>query len=102
MFEPNSRYFKLETATLDVPDTDRTPRTLRYVRRRFIPDSTGMTLLLEHAVTQSDRLDTITARYLGDPTLFWQVCDANQVLHPADLEQVGRKVNIALPALPNQ
>lgn len=99
MFEPNSRYSKLETATIAVPDLDGTPRTLRYVRRRFIPSSAGMTVLMEHSVIQSDRLDTITARYLSDPTLFWQVCDANQVLHPADLEQVGRRVNIALPAL---
>ena len=99
MFEPNSRYSKLETTTIAIPDLDGTSRTLRYVRRRFSPSSAGMTVLLDHSVTQSDRLDTITARYLADPTLFWQVCDANQVLHPANLEQVGRKVTIALPAL---
>ena len=33
MFEPTSRYAKLETATLDRPDG----RTVAYVRRRFLP-----------------------------------------------------------------
>jgi hypothetical protein len=53
--------------------------------------------LVEHTVVQGERLDNITARYLGDPTQFWQVCDANGVLEPAELEQLGRTVRIALP-----
>jgi len=51
-------------------------------------------------VTQGERLDTITARYLGDPTQFWRVCDANDVLQPTELtEEVGNVIKIALPHL---
>ena len=68
-----------------------------YKRRRFIPTVEGQTTLLEHSVTQGERLDNITARYLGDPTQFWRVCDANLVLCPEELEEVGRRITIALP-----
>jgi hypothetical protein len=54
---------------------------------------------VEHTVTQGERLDHLTARYLGDPTLFWRVCDANGALHPLELEELGRVVRIALPGL---
>ena len=30
----------------------------------------------------SDRLDQIAARFLGDATQFWQVCDANGAISP--------------------
>jgi hypothetical protein len=50
-------------------------------------------------VAQGDRLDTITARYLGDPTQFWRICDANDTLRPDELEEPGRTVRIALPLL---
>lgn len=51
----------------------------------------------EHAVTQGERLDNINARYLGDPEQFWRLCDANGVLHPRELEEVGRILRITLP-----
>jgi hypothetical protein len=38
----------------------------------------------------------VTARYLGDPTQFWRLCDANGVLHPVELEQTGRMITIAI------
>jgi hypothetical protein len=59
-----------------------------------------MVTLVEHAVTRGDRLDLITARYLGDPTQFWRVCDANDVLSPDELtREVGIRIRIALPLL---
>ena len=97
MFEPTSRYARIEDATLTAIDDDGRPRVIVYKRRRFIPASEGSTALVEHTVVQGDRLDNITARYLGDPTRFWQVCDANGVLQPAELEEVGRALRIALP-----
>jgi hypothetical protein len=97
MFEPTSRYARLADATLTVLDEDGRPRVIVYKRRRFIPTGAGSTTLVEHTVTQGERLDNITARYLGDPTQFWQVCDANAVLEPAQLEELGRAVRIALP-----
>ena len=97
MFEPTSRYARIADATLTVLDTGGRPRVLVYKRRRFIPPGEGSTTLVEHTVAQGERLDNITARYLGDPTQFWQVCDANGVLEPAALEELGRAVRIALP-----
>jgi hypothetical protein len=70
------------------------------VRRRFIPSPNGATTLVEHTVTQGERLDNITARYLGDPTQFWRVCDANNVLQPNELtDKPGTRIKIALPKL---
>jgi hypothetical protein len=80
MFDKNSRYYNLDTATLTVTDSNGNPREIRYLKRRFIPSSTGMTTLVEHPVSQGDRLDNITARYLGDPTQFWRLCDSNKIL----------------------
>ena len=44
-------------------------------------------------VTEGDRLDNITARFLGDPTQFWRVCDANLALLPDELEKSMRQVS---------
>jgi hypothetical protein len=94
MFSATSRYYGIETATLQ----DASGHIVIYVRRRFLPDSTNIAVLIEHVVTQGDRLDNITARYLGDPELFWQVCDANTVMRPEELTaEIGRRLNIPLP-----
>jgi hypothetical protein len=100
MFDPTSRYSNIEVATLPATDVDGLPREIRYVKRRFIPPREGTTTLVEHTVTQNERLDNITARYLGDPTQFWRVCDANNVLEPNALtDSVGNIIEIALPKL---
>ncbi len=36
-----------------------------------------------------DRLDTIAARTLGDPLLFWRLADASGAMNPDDLERPG-------------
>jgi hypothetical protein len=97
MFDPASRYAGLEIATIPVPDAAGGTRDIRYVRRRVIPPADGMTTLAEHTVAQGERLDQITARYVGDPTQFWRVCDANNVASAEELEETGRVVKIALP-----
>jgi hypothetical protein len=100
VFDKTSRYYKMNIATMTMLDSDGLLREIRYVRRRFIPSSDGLTTLVEHSVTQGERLDTITARYLGDPTQFWRVCDANDVLQPTELtEEVGNIIKIAMPHL---
>ncbi len=97
MFDPTSRYCQIETATMTVTDSEDVSREIRYVRRRFISNPEDTTTIVEHTVIQGDRLDNLTARYLGDPTQFWRVCDANNVLRPADLEEIGRVVKFTLP-----
>lgn len=47
---------------------------------------------------RGDRLDNLAAQYLGDPELFWRLCDANSALHPEELtERVGRRLRVTLP-----
>jgi hypothetical protein len=47
---------------------------------------------------QGERLDNITARYLGDPLQFWRVCDANGAMNPSELTAViGRRLRITMP-----
>lgn len=98
MFDKNSRYADIETATLKTTDADGGEREVRYVRRRFLPGADDLTTLVEHTVTEGDRLDNVAATYLGDPLLFWRVADANNVMRPEELtEEVGRAVRVALP-----
>jgi len=96
MFPVTSRYYNIEIATFDLPDG----RTVSYLRRRFLPDGTKAVILAKHIVTQGDRLDNVTARYLGDPEQFWLVCDANNAMRPDDLtaeSAIGKSVRIPMP-----
>jgi hypothetical protein len=94
MFDPASRYADVETATL--AGADGAPDVV-YKRRRFIPAPGDGATVAEHRVSEGERLDTVAALYLGDPTQFWRICDANLALHPRELEEVGRALRIALP-----
>lgn len=98
MIDPASRYADVGTAVHTAAGADGEPRPVRYLLRRPLPPPGAGETLLEHTVTQGDRLDNLTARYLGDPTQFWRVCDANNVLSPDELTaEPGRRVRIALP-----
>jgi hypothetical protein len=92
-FSPTSRYNKTETALMKTAEG----REVVYLRRRFLPRDMGQ-LLTEHVVIQGDRLDNITASYLGDPEQFWRVCDANLALNPEELtSEIGRRLRIPAP-----
>lgn len=101
MFDPQSRYYDLETATLTVRGRDGESREVRYIRRRPIPPPpTEDEVVAEHRVVDGDRIDTIAARYLDDPLQYWRICDANRPLHPGDLtDEVGETITVALPRL---
>ena len=93
-FPLTSRYYGVETATL----TTDAGKTTIYLRRRFVPSPDRFALLQFHEVTQGERLDNITARYLGDPEQFWRLCDANGVLHPDEMMRpIGRQLRVTLP-----
>ena len=67
--------------------------------RRFIPPPERFALLFEHVVTEGERLDNITFKYMGDPEQFWRICDANAVLRPEELtDTTGRSIRITMPA----
>lgn len=91
MFDRRSRYYGIETKLLTLPDG----REIPYIKRRFIPQTQGTTLpVTTHTVQSHERLDYITFQYLGDPTLFWHVCDLNGALVPEELEETGRVLHI--------
>jgi hypothetical protein len=93
-FPPTSRYHAVGTATLEQADGP----PIVYLRRRFVPPPERFALLQEHRVGQGERLDTIAARYLGDPEQFWRICDANGAIRPDELvETAGRRLRITLP-----
>ncbi len=94
MFQENGRYAQIPAATL----VDGDGRQIAYLRRRFLPPVAAAATMAEHLVREGERLDNVTARYLDDPELFWQLCDANHVLHPAELlAEVGRRIRVPLP-----
>lgn len=98
MFDPQSRYYGLDDATLTEQDDDGTSRLVVYKRRRFLPRPETMSALARYTVKDGDRLDNVTAAYLRDPLQFWRVCDANLTFDPADLvAQPGRVLTIAIP-----
>ena len=93
MFDSNSRYYALETLTLTTSEG----RQVTYKSRRFLPLVPSGGPVAEHVVKQGERLDAITAMYLGDPELFWQLCDVNNAMHPEELTaELGSKIRITL------
>jgi hypothetical protein len=97
VFAPTSRYAGVPTTTLAVTGPDGAPREITYVRRRALPRPQDHVVLAQHTVEPGERLDHLADRYLGDATQFWRICDAAGVLRPADLEEPGRRVPIAMP-----
>ena|SRR5215472_6840721 len=68
-----------------------------YLQRRIIPQPGVYTALQDYVVVDGDRLDNLAAKYLGDPLLFWMICDANGAVDPDDLTaQVGRTIKIPI------
>lgn len=93
-FSLSSRYNTTEITTMEGNNGE----TIVYLRRRFVPPSERFFLLQEHKVKEGERLDNITAEYIGDPERFWQICDANDVMDPGKLaEEPGDKIKITLP-----
>ncbi len=92
-FPPNSRYAAVKTMTLDLPDGT----TIVCLERRFVPPPERFALVRTHVVKEHERLDRIAARHLGDPELFWRLCDANRAMRPEDLEDLGTVLRITGP-----
>ena len=80
MFATDSRYVNLGTYSVTLKDG----RTVTATRLWQSPASMGLAGYYTRA--QGDRLDLIAARYLQDPTLFWQLCDANSCPSAGALE----------------
>jgi hypothetical protein len=97
-FPTDSRYCGSSTITYMTPDG----QCITYLARRFVPQpgSPNFATVAKHTVKQGDRLDLLAVNYLGDPLLFWLICDANGAIRPEDLvdeENIGQSLNITLP-----
>jgi hypothetical protein len=93
LYPPNSRYNGVATAVLDTP-----AGPVAYLRRRFVPAPAEFATVQEYVVARGDRPDLVAAQFLGDPLLFWRLCDANGVLRPENLTDTpGRRLRITLP-----
>ncbi|MEH0845828.1 hypothetical protein V6U81_25935 [Micromonospora sp. CPCC 205711] len=89
-----SRYATVGTAVTVDPDTG---AEIVHLRRRFVPPADRLATAGWEQVADGDRVDLLAARTVGDPTGFWQLCDANGAFDPAELEEPGRVVRVALP-----
>ncbi len=93
LFLPTSRYYGLATLTLQTPDGP-----AAYLSRRFVPQPERFQQIQTHTVQQGERLDNVAAQFLGDPTLFWRICDANRAMRPWRLTDTpGASLRITLP-----
>ena len=99
LFPQSSRYHGTDTATHTTAPTAAEPegKSIVHLRRRFLPRADRFALLQEHVVGEGERLDNITAAFMGDPELFWRVADANNVMRPAECEEVCHRLRITLP-----
>lgn len=93
-YSPSSRYYGLPVLELTAPDGS----VVRYVGRRFIPQISRLPTQVAHPVQQGDRIEVLAARYLGDPLLYWRICDANLAVRPDDPLVLGNSINIPLAA----
>jgi hypothetical protein len=92
-YPPDSRYAQTETTTKTLQDG----RTVTYLRRRFIPDTSSLPTLAWHEMSAVDRLDILAATYYGDSQLWWRIADANAVSDPDELSEPGRRLRITHP-----
>jgi hypothetical protein len=93
-FPQNSRYHGVAVSSLTLPGG----RPVAFLRRRFVPRPESLALLSTTRVQAGDRLDNLAATHLGDPELFWRLCDANAAMRPDELtEEAGRELRVALP-----
>jgi hypothetical protein len=94
VFDSRSRYYILEIATYQTEDG----KSIAYKRRRFLPKGADLPLLTETKVEQSDRLDLIANRTIGDSEQFWRICDASDAMNPDDLTaETGKWLRVPLP-----
>ena len=94
-FPPSSRYHGIGTLKIMAPDGT----AIVYLQRRFIPQQDRYAIVGVHLVSEGERIDNITARYIGDPEQFWRICDANGVIDPDTLtDHIGKEILITLPA----
>ena len=95
-FPTDSRYYGSKTLQYIAPGG----QAVTYLARRFVPQpgAPNYSTVAQHTIKQGDRLDLLAANYLGDPLMFWLLCDANGAVRPDDLvDTIGKILNITTP-----
>jgi hypothetical protein len=95
-FPTDSRYYGSSTLQYTTPGG----QAVSYLARRFVPQpgAPNFSTVATHTVRQGDRLDLLAAHYLGDPIMFWLLCDANGAVQPdALVETPGTVLQITMP-----
>jgi nucleoid-associated protein YgaU len=90
---PSSRYYGASTEQFVLADG--TP--VMYLARRILPQASSYPSTQSYVIAEGDRLDNLSARFLGDPLLYWMICDANGATDPDALTaQAGRAILIPI------
>jgi hypothetical protein len=95
-FPTDSRYYNFSTLTYTTP----AGQQISYLGRRIVPQPgpPNFATIAAHTVHHGDRLDLIAAKYLGDPLMFWLICDANGAIEPESLvKTAGSVISITTP-----
>jgi nucleoid-associated protein YgaU len=94
-FPTDSRYYGTSTLSYSSPSG----QAITYLAPRFVPQpgAANFATVATHTVRSGDRLDLLAANYLGDPLLFWLICDANGAIRPDELVTPGTVLNITMP-----
>lgn len=87
MFDNKSRYKNLPTQQVE----DARGRQVKVV---VVPAAPQQRLLGYHLLKQGQRLDHLAEKYLKNPSGFWQIAEANDVMLP---EVLGEQSEIAIP-----
>lgn len=96
IFPADSRYYRSATLQYTGPDGG----AVTYLVRRLVPrpGAPNFATVAQHTVKRGDRLDLLAANYLGDPLIYWLICDANGAIRPNDLlQRTGRTLSITTP-----
>jgi hypothetical protein len=86
MFTDSSRYYKQKIVDAIADDG----RIVKALTLRRLPPVTGK----DTEVKGTDRLDIITQRQYGNPTMFWYVADANTELQANNLLKMTTSVKV--------
>lgn len=90
---PSSRYYGAATRLY----TPQNAASVIYLARRIVPQPSLYASVQNYVVVENDRIDNLSARFLGDPLLFWMICDANVATDSDELTaQKGRSILVPL------
>jgi base plate wedge protein 53 len=92
---PSSRYYGAAVEFY----TEANGVQVAYLQRRIIPQASIYTSPQTYAISDGDRLDNLAYKFLGDPILYWMICDANSAVDPNQLTATpGYSIQIPLAA----